>query len=293
MKVNFPIIWIDDNEGFYDSLKDEIELHISDYGLQANIHFSENDDNLDNLLKKENPYILVLDYHLAGSKGDEIICNLRSKGHLHDILFYTQGGFSKANFQDFFDSTNSHLATGVHFCPKESTKERLYKLIDLKLSQVSDLSTQRGWIVADAIELEHQINAVLEKFGDHISPVFKATITRLLKSKRTDFGLKSSLLNGIIKDYINHLQKGDKNEEKIKKFKIIKKIIKNFSTEIIEIRNTIAHQKHRFVGDSILLSPIQSGQEDIIYDESFLKKVRNNIQIHYSNFNALEKLLRE
>jgi hypothetical protein len=294
MKTRFPIIWIDDNEGFFDSLKDEVEFIIADHGLKADICYHSNVDGLLEKIPLCNPYIIVVDFKLGnGMTGDKFIMDLRRNGHFHDILFYTQEGFSKNDFNTFFDNPESPLTCGVNFCPKSTTKQRLEEIVTLKLNQVSDLPTQRGWIVADVIELECFLNELLVELSDSICAVFAGTIKRILDSpQRADFGCKATLLNGTLKDLIKQLQLGKTDQTIIDQLKGIKKIAGKFPPDIIEIRNSIAHQHHTIDGcGNIEIATRQRNSVPITYGQDFLKQVRENINKHSENFQHLRRII--
>lgn len=296
MKTLFPIMWIDDNEGYFDSLKDEVENIIEDHGLKADICYHNNVTGLLEKIPSCNPYIIVVDFKLGnGMTGDQFIVALRNAGHFHDVLFYTQEGFTQKNFAAFFNSAESPLASGVNFCPKGSTKERIEEIINLKLQQVSDLPTQRGWIVADIIDLECSLNDVIMELSDCITPVFKGTVARVLDNKqRTDFGCKAALLNGILKDLIKTRNQTGAKSELTTQLSDVKKIMADFSSQIIEIRNSIAHQKHTVNScGKIEIETLQRNREPITYGQEFLKQVRKDIQIHTQNFHALKLIIGE
>lgn len=295
MKIEFTILWLDDNEGFMDSIKDEIHEHLEEHGMQSNIEYlnPKNPDVVKIKVASINPYLIILDYNLEDDlKGDTIIKALRENKQHHDILFYTQDGFEEDTFSSFFKSPDTPLATGINFCNKTSSKDRICALIDLKLSHYADLSTQRGWIVADAIELEQELNELMIIVSQSINKVFSDTVQRVLEDPRSDFGFRASLFNGMLKDYLKVLRSNEPKHSLIEPLAIIKELASSFSEEIIEIRNSIAHQKHTVEADGkITIKQLQRRGEPIEYNQEFLKTVRCSILKHRQNFEELRSAL--
>jgi len=294
MKIEFSIYWIDDNPDIYDSIRDEIEQHISDnHGLTLNVTYVKETSTALYDIKQKNPYLVVVDYKLTGgARGDAFITEMRAQGQLHDVFFYTQDGFQPEDRDRFFSSFSSGLTMGVHYADKKHAKSRLCKIIDLKLNQVSDLSTQRGWIVADVIELENELDEILEKLSNTIHPAFGSMMTRLLGDSRVDFGCRDQLLNGALKDMRKHILTQNPKHEILPTLGLIKDTVSLFSKEIIQVRNSIAHQRHfEMEGGGITLPARQKSQDPITYNLEFLKQVRQNIKKHRTNFQNIQKLL--
>jgi hypothetical protein len=295
MKIYFPIYWIDDNTNFCDSIRDEIEEHVRDtHGLKLQIDFNSRVDGALEKIRTHNPYLVIVDFRLGGgTTGDVFINDLRRNHLYHDVLFYTQDGFDNTTLQSFFRDPTTGLSMGVHFAAKGSnTKTRLCSIIDLKLSQVSDLPTQRGWIVADAIELESEINDLISCLSSSIHTTFGKTIDRLLEDHRVDFGCKLGLINGVLKDLIKYINSQSPGHAIVQRLNSIKHVMSSFSPEIIEIRNSIAHQKHTSNDNGQITIITRQGTHSAIeFNPTFLQKVRLDIIKHHQNIEVLKGLL--
>lgn len=145
MKTNFPLLWIDDNPQFVDSLRPPLEEWMDDQGFGLVVYYHKNEKDIFADLEKREVELIVLDYKLPKKKGDELIGEIRGKNFYHDIIFYSQFGIPNDVFTVPPD--------GVFFVDKTDAKARIKDLIGLKIQRASDLATLRGWIVADAIEL--------------------------------------------------------------------------------------------------------------------------------------------
>jgi hypothetical protein len=244
-------------------------------------------------IRARNPYIVIVDYKLGGGVlGDTFINELRKGGLFHDVFFYTQDGFKEEDQKRFFPNFSTGLSMGVHFADKNHAKRRLCEIIDLKLSQVSDLPTQRGWIVADAIELEHQLDEILEALSAAIHPSLGGTVNRLIEDPRVDFGCRAQLLNGLLKDFVKYVSSMDPRNGILTSLAAIRSKTALFTAEIIQIRNSIAHQKHTEAAAGVItIEAIQPKQPPITYNAEFLQQVRRNIGKHQSAFGSLQTLI--
>lgn len=283
MKTDFHILWIDDNEDFVNSTTPALIRWMDDLGFDLQINLYPDDSKVFDVLSSKDIELIVVDYKLEGDRqGDEVILNIRRHEHYHDIVFYTFGGSPNSIF--------TRSPDGVFFVDKNDIKERLKKLIDLRIKRVSDVSILRGWTVADAIEIESVLGAVLSKcFGD------KETIfaDRVIGTEGTlDFGKKHIILNGIVKDRIAQLNQSTPQSSVLASLRACKKILDAFPTEIIEVRNALAHQTTELTEDGKKKVRTKTkAASDIVISHEYCIGIRKNIRKHMKNLRDLEKLI--
>jgi len=156
MKANFLILWIDDTRTFVESIRDPILELLTKKGLTGDIEFHKDEDGVLASLKKTEVDLIVVDYNLPKKKGNELIEEIRAKDYYQDIVFYSQDGRPVDSFKD-------NPPDGVFFVSREDAKDLIKKIIGLKLRRLADPVFFRGWVVADAIELERLLEGVLFK----------------------------------------------------------------------------------------------------------------------------------
>lgn len=282
MKTDFPILWIDDNPHFVDSLRPPLEKWMEEQGFGFLVHYHKSETGVFDDLTKREIELIVLDYKLPKKKGDELIGEIRGKNFYHDIIFYSQFGIPN----DIFTVPPD----GVFFVDKTDAKDRIKDLIGLKIQRASDLATLRGWIVADAIELETILGRVLGKCFKEKEVMFTERV--LSEDRLFDFGKKHTVLSGILKDHIAALSKSDPDSEVIEKLKTCKSILKLFSEEIIEIRNALAHQTAEIheTGHKKIKTKTKAAKELVITPEKCVA-IRKNVRKHLANLMDLESLI--
>jgi len=310
MKTEFPIYWVDDEPDVVESKKIAIEEYLGELGFKSKIEIRKKlSDGWTDEVRDINPYFVVMDFNLPESGGhgedgngggEKFIKELREKGCLHDIIFYTSGGFPHQKIGDLFK--NGGLEIGVSFIDKEKADGHFKRLIDQRISEFSDLSTQRGWVVADSIAMETKLgNLILELSGAFPAP-FRKSMKRIVEdSIRADFGCRRVLAAGLIKDIVSFMIEEKADEKLLTQLKKCKTVFGTFSEEVVELRNTIAHQEEAGEDGEFYLKPRQRGvspyeEKDskngrkIIYNDAFLQKVRRNFTRQSTNLDELLEL---
>ena len=282
MKTDFAILWVDDNKDFVESLKPQLESWMNQHGFSLVVHWHKSESGVASDLKTKDIELIVLDYKLPKKNGDEIIKDIRSKNCFQDIIFYSQGGDPHSAFTVPPD--------GIFFVDRNDAKDRIKQLIELKIRRLSDLATVRGWIVADAIELESVLGRLLGKCFKSMETLF---IDRVLSEEGVfDCGKKHKILNGILKDQISALAKGEPKSAQLVQLQACKKILDVFPKEIIEIRNALAHQIAEIseTGHKKIRTRTKDAKEILITHEECVK-MRQNVRKHQANLSELGKLI--
>ncbi len=282
MKIDFSILWVDDNKDFVESLRPQLNKWMDDHGLGLTIHWHPGEAGVYADLTKHEVELIVLDYKLkGGKKGDAIISEIRGKGFLEDIVFYTTDAIPN----DIFDLSPS----GVFFADRGDAKDLIKDLIGVKIRRASDLATLRGWIVADAIELESIMGRVLAKCFKDMEVLFRDRV--LVEEGMFDFGKKHKVLNGILKDQIAILNNQPKSQA-LPKLQACKKILDAFPKEIIEVRNALAHQMAEIdeTGHKKIKTKTKEAKEIVITPDECVA-IRKNVRKHLDNLLSLEALV--
>jgi hypothetical protein len=282
MKTDFPIAWIDDNKDFVESLKAPLGDWIEDQGFGLKVSHFKNSNGFVSEVIKNDQELVIIDLNLPGKKnGDALIAEIRANGCWHDIVFYSHGGIPHGVF--------STPPDGVFFVDRTDAKQRIKELIGLKIKRASDIATLRGWIVADAIELEHQLGAVLSKCFRDFESMFNNCV--LAHEGLFDCGKKHMVLNNVLKTVIAELDKNKANAEQVQRLRSCKLILDKFTTEVIHVRNALAHQiaADGASGKKAIQPKGHGGPLELT--EANCAKIRKNLRKHEANLADLLKLV--
>lgn len=281
MKIDFAILWVDDNKDFVESLRPHLTKWISDEGFTLLIERHPNEAGIFDDLKKKDIELIVLDYKLPKKTGDELIKDIRSKQHYQDIVFYAQGGIPK----DLFPSPPD----GVFFVDRSDARDRIKDLLELKIRRASDLATVRGWIVADSIELEVLLGNVLAKFFGEKELMFTERV--LTHEGLFDFYKKHQVLSGILKDEISTLTKSSSKSAKLAELQKCRTTLNEFPDDIVHVRNALAHQTADICETGAKSVKTKSKEKKITFTPEKCAQIRKDIAKHRDNLRALQALL--
>ena len=284
MKTNFTILWIDDNKDFVESLRTPLVDWMEQHGFSIDVAWHESREGMFDDLRRRQIELIVIDYKLPKTKGDVLVRLIRRKNYYQDIIFYSQDDIPPDLFKSWPD--------GVFFVAKGDAKKRIKDLLELRINRASEMATLRGWVVADSIELEDMLGRVLAKCFKGCQRIFAE---RVLAAEHNifDFGKKHAVLSGILKDEIKRLQKRNPPPTKLQDLRELKKILDSFPDEIINVRNTLAHQVAELLaGGRFKVKKRAGGQQEIVIDHAACIKMRKDIRKHRDNLVALQDHIR-
>lgn len=233
MKTEFLALWVDDNRPFVESLEVELRDWLDEKGFEFKTFMHRDKTKVLDDVKSNDLELIIVDYKLPKGNGDGIIEEIREIGCYQDVIFYSEGELPNRKFD------------GVFYVSKQDAKTRIKELVELKLKRSSDLATLRGWVVADAIELEQMIEELLIKWFTPKHKVFESQVMR--KFGVFDFNRKQMALNSIISEELKTIQ--ESNDEAVRKsdrgkqLSKCKEIFSAFENDVVHYRNAVAHSK--------------------------------------------------
>ena len=301
MKLNYYILWVEDDDSWYKTTSELFGETVLDSGFTPIIDRKKNlkevKDELSNSgLKKYD--ILLIDFKLRNSKdGDSVIDHIRNNSVFTDIIFYS------SDKQSIVDSIKEHLFEGVYYSDRKELEDKFKKVFMTTIKKVEEINSMRGLIVGETSDLDALIeehldfytkspyieNYKLQKFVEEKIFNKLEQNTKLLKEKFSKDGIRgiTSRLEAIRKW---ELLRGILKANKLHKTYIPEFIRLNssFQDEVIDIRNKFAHAQvitDEKSGKEVLKSHFGSNHFD--FDENSFMDIRQNLIKHRA---ALEKL---
>lgn len=279
MKTDFLVLWVDDNTLVIDSLKPTLEKWLEEKGFELKILPHKDETNVLRDVKNTDIELIIVDYKMPKKSGDVLIDEIRASGCYQDVIFYSEAQIPKTKILD-----------GVFYVLKVDAITRIKELIELKLKRSIDPVSVRGWIVADAIELESMITELLERcfiakdgytftkrfFYDHDAPI--------------DFGRKVNTLQGILNDLIIY-SLTIKDAAEVEKLKTCNTIYKSFVDDVVLVRNAVAHSKIEETEQGKAIKMKTKSAKPLILDEPTVIQIRNGLRKHYNNLLELQKMI--
>ncbi|WP_459926252.1 hypothetical protein [Flavobacterium covae] len=300
MKLNYYLLWVEDDDSWFKDTSELFEMTINDYGFNTIIERKKTLSEVKKEIEKDNLKkfdVFLIDFNLKDSEsGDSIIELLRGKEIYTDIVFYSSDkGY-------IIDSVKEHQFEGVYHSDRREIQDKFEKVFKTTIKKVEEINSMRGLIVGETSELdalieEHLLVFIKSPYIDKFDcdkfvkdEIFDSTEKRNQKLKQTynqggieaifksfDAIKKWKLLRAILK----------KNSDKNKYIPEFIEINKNYNTEVIDIRNKFAHAQVIVLENGSEVLKSQFDDNHFEFDEASFKKIREDLINHRS---ALLKL---
>lgn len=293
MKLNYYILWVEDDNSWYETTAELFKETVEDHGFHIVIERKKKfDDVVEELvangLRKYD--IFLIDFKLRNSKdGDSIIDFLRDKNIYADIIFYS------SDKQSIIDSIREHLFEGVYHSDRNGIENKFEKVFLTTIKKIEEINSMRGLIVGETSDLDAMIEErllrcaqldIIKNF-DFAKFVEKEIIENTKQKAQT---LQSGYEQGGILALLPHI-------DAIKKLKLLRGILKSnkehheyiprfielnapYQTEVIEVRNKFAHSKVISNEDGKEFLKAQMGDKHFEFHEETFKLIRTNLKKH-------------
>jgi DNA-binding NarL/FixJ family response regulator len=162
MKLKYKILWFEDSDSAYGTLKNYVEDYLKGHEFVPEIYrFSNDDDGINTILAKADFDLILMDFNLDGVRGDEVIENIRNQELLTEVVFY-----SSTSTREIRKSIADKGIDGVYCTSREIVEfeEKVIKVINNTIKKVQDVNNMRGLVIAEVIDLEIKIKEMLQQF---------------------------------------------------------------------------------------------------------------------------------
>ncbi|MFC4779647.1 hypothetical protein ACFO9Q_22940 [Paenibacillus sp. GCM10023252] len=303
MGLEYRILWFEDDADIVAEKREVLDEFLMDYGFKLNIHHHENGRNLEELIKDDYDLILT-DLNLSEEDtGDKILENLRSHNILTEVLFYSSNA---TGINDII--TRHKWVERVSFLV--GAKELLSKikqLISLTIKKLQEVNTMRGLVMSETSELDVKMTGIIldlistcgdqdKKKQEIIDKVIINREERLTKYKsiatieiieqlcgELEANDRLSAINRLIKH--RHLELGTAL------FSDNKDILQAYKTEILDVRNALAHSEVIIVDNKKVIRS-HVNKKEVTFDEDTCKKIRRDLIKHTGNLKNLSEKIK-
>lgn len=302
MRLNYRVLWIENDKEWLESIKEELEEVISEFGLEPElIDLPAGDDR-----QSYNGYDLILmDLALASDEdGDALIAKIRSLEVFTDIVFYSASGIEKVK-----EKARSMNLEGVYFADRNqiSFTKKISEVINASVRRVQDLVNLRGVVMAEVSELDSLMDTIilryfqgdeaLGEFHKHVSSDKEKSIKKLLvevdcgkkcyiswKDHSIDEFLKqtdSSQKAHAIKIVVDKLAKSNE----VAHMYLARNFYEEYFADIIAVRNNLAHcvETKNEEGETVL----KTRKGNVVYGEKQIVEIRKRIHYYHVLFDSI------
>lgn len=227
MRLDFNVLWVEDNQGAVESQKDRIASILRKEGFRLAVQFATSVDEatgfLSNSIFGDHIDLVLMDYDLgAGKKGDEGVSEVRAIFEYKDIIFYSgqttgslAGMIAERQIPGVFTSHRSDLPDVV-----SGVFENLVR-------KVLDIDHSRGIVMGATSDIDHMVNEGLADLFDK-NEALREEFLKLVKERMV--AKKASLNDALAAiDKITHLNELGQHHlvySSDERFRLLVKILK-------------------------------------------------------------------
>lgn len=314
MDIFYRILWYEDQEDWYKSMKSAVEDAIKDFELIPIIDFKKTPAiNIDEI-EKNNYDLILVDYNLSNSKngvnGDRVIEQIRNGKIYTDVIFYSE---HEEKLKKIF--TQKWLE-GVYVARREKRQfiKKINDITNKNLRRSISPSNLRGIVMDNTSEFDAEIKEIIIKAWQLLDEERKKEIDEYIKNDILKSALETTkenynkymqredmIINDVLQDNIfdsnkkarllNRFMKLDEDFCKVLK-DIFKKHVEteqnfcdSYNNEIIKYRNALAHAEKQQAENDIYIGK-HDGQ-DIEFNKQLCDKIRQNLIKYYYLFEEL------
>lgn len=319
--MQYNILWVDDRKDEYQTLEidKELENYLNDLFFEPHIYMYENVEEAEKKLSQIKYDVIFSDYNIGENKnGKDFIIDIRKLNVKAEILFYSAQEKPPATEMDRISFLQLQSNTAY-----EELKDKMKSVIALTVEKLNDLTNLRGLVMAEVSELDTMMEEIIKKYylGKEtnskewlnfqkriIAGVEKNTKKKILpKVSKTD---KNEEKEHCVKDCFHIWSKAESIEDIISEFEfdsskkahtihiIAEEIFdykiftcSEYETEIIQVRNNLAHSKSVIKDGVEVLVTKKKG--DIDFNQESFIKIRRDIKKYLEILKKIEKKIRE
>lgn len=259
MKLEYKILWIDNDDKIYRDHQAVIEEHLTNLGFTPVIEKGADYNSFDKFESNLNQFdLFILDYRLDGAKnGNEIIKDIRDTYSIYtDVIFYSAVK-EDLRTRIYEDRLNGVYYTGRSF---EEFEDDVLALINVTIKKVQDVNNLRGLIMAEVAELDMIKEEIIRKASEKIpnKSLEKYALKKIKSSGQTCKNQAQRHIDGILNvtfdllfekiGFVDSNKKAMTIGEALEKLNITEPVTKATFTKpyidnILEKRNKFAHVK--------------------------------------------------
>lgn len=169
MRLDFHILWIDDQPKHVASFKEGIERKLSKLGFELNVTQVDKLSDVDKVaadhVHNDGIDLVLVDYDLgAGDGGEQALIAIRKRFPHRELIFYSALEIEKLRKIAF-----ENRIDGVHFATRLTLTDDTLSLIDNILRKVMDLDHMRGVVMSATSDIDWLVEKTLEKLHETLS----------------------------------------------------------------------------------------------------------------------------
>lgn len=305
MSIKFRILWFEDNEEWYITIKENITNYLASKNFVAEFNRYDSADSINGTLEIFEYDLILVDLKLDhGTKGTNAIKSIREKNILSDALFYSSDGVDKIRTE-----MGTEIFEGVYFSSRDDIPfgHKVNQLIDKAVRRMEDIISTRGMLVDSLSEFDEKLRSLALNFYGHCSEsekekeidryMYKLIVKQLDSNRKKidsfngDKFLEKVLTNSYLVDsaklarIVQHILNTHYPQKHYRK-----DFFKTYSEKIITERNNLAHAKKEKGNNGRFYFKKSDGTQ-IVYNSEKCSQIRSDINCFDEEINKMFELI--
>lgn len=255
MRLDFNVLWVEDNQKNVQSQRERIESLIRKEGFRLQVKYAASTQDAMGLLSNgiygDHIDLVLMDYDLgSGGRGDDAIVEVRKLFEYKDIIFYS------SQAPDLLDMVAKKKLQGVFCSGRDDLPDSVVGAFEALVKKVLDIDHSRGIIMGATSDIDHHVNnslvAVFKKSDEAKRAATLDVLKKHLEEKRENFQKEAAFIEAVkhVSELLdkhgvytsNDRMRLLKNALEINAFEREKvERIKRYLNEIVPKRNQLAH----------------------------------------------------
>lgn len=164
MKTSYEILLIDDDLESVDTDREDVSDFLETFGIKSNIVPVEAPadgsvrDLIVGLLANPELDLLMVDYHMDGLPGDELVKLIRNSDHIYlPVIFYSSSPVS-----DILDAVRASELDGVYVTNRKFLVEKFKEVVRSLLNKEHTTKRTRGLLMEGVSEIDATLNKLFQ-----------------------------------------------------------------------------------------------------------------------------------
>lgn len=167
MRIDYNILWFENDEGWLKQATKGISNLLEDYGFRLNENSQKDGSKIEELiqsiqLKALDIDMIFMDFKLSGDvNGEKLIEVIRKKNLYTEILFYSQDENVKQVIESNYGSVE-----GIYYSGRDNFRDKAKEVIWHTIKKVEDVESMRGLIMGATSEIENLMKEITLEYID-------------------------------------------------------------------------------------------------------------------------------
>lgn len=200
MRLDFNVLWVDDQPNAVKAQRESIERQVRKEGFRLQVEFATSLSAAEEFLSSDifgdHIDLILMDYDLGvGGKGDDGLVAVRNKFPYKDVIFYS------AAAPDLPEKVAKVHVQGIYCSTRLDLPDTVVGAFEALVKKVLDIDHSRGIVMGATSDIDHHVNdslvAVFSKSDEEKKAATLSKLMQHLKKKRNDFDKDAKFIEAI------------------------------------------------------------------------------------------------